>query len=818
MTNDAKLSFFSRLYDRIILGYPLLVASLILAVTFFFGYNLKKFRMDASSDSLVLENDADLKFYETTREIFGSDDYILLTFSSDRGVFDREALQAIGTLVRELKKLPGVESVNSILSVPLFRSPKVQLLEMGSKFVTLESEACDRNLAREELTTSPLWRNNLVSADGNTTAIIVNFKPDAAYNELRDERYRLRRKSSDGTITSQEKARLVQVIGEYNRRHAEISAQHRTDIRVIREILQPYRAQGYSIAESGLPAIVADMITYIERDIWVFGISVVLFLGTVLGLVFRRVRWIILPLITCSIPVIIMMGYLGLTGWETTVVTANFSSLLLIVSMQNSIYLVVRYREIHARFPEMDKRAILLQSIREISVPCFYTSATQVAGFATLVISGIRPIIDFGILMSAGLLLAYFINFTFFPAALLLFPKGPPPPKHLATLEKSPVAFLAVFTERRGAWITGLAGAVFAIGCAGIYRLQVENRFIDYFRKTTPISQGLTLIDNRLGGTTSLEVVLDGKEADFWVEPANLETLRRIHQFIERLPNVGKVNSLHTLVEILTQVNDGNPPNKFILNIARSSLSDKMQRAYLLPYVTRDFSKARVFVRIRESSPTLNREAMLGELEKFLRNDLKLDQDRARVTGVFVLYNNLLKSLFDSQIKTLALVFAVIYVMLVALFRSFYLAFIAIVPALFPVILILGTMGWAGISLDMMTIMIASVTCGIAVDNMIQYAFRYRSEYNRDQDYGASMYRSHNSIGMAILYASLTIVAGFGILTLSNFIPTIYFGIFTSLAMFAGFLGSLTLLPLMIKTLKPFSIVRKDSARVSGHP
>ena len=797
-------SFFVRLYDRSVLGNRLVTVCFFLVCLVFFGFNLRSFRMDASSDSLVLENDADLKYYEATRELFGTDDYIILTLTADQGVFADDVLQAISELSADLSKLPSADSVNSILTVPLFESPKVPLFEMGSRYTTLLMPKCDRSLAFRELTQSPLWRNNLISADGKTTAIVLTLKQNKAYNELRDERYRLRRARTEGRLTPDEERRLREVSMRYSREHAGISAQRRADVRQIRSVLAGYRARGYTFTESGLPTIIADMVSYIERDIWVFGIAMILFLGLVLGLVFRQPRWVLLPLITCLIPVVIMMGYLGLTGRETTVVSANFSSLLLIVSMQNSIYLVVRFREIHARFPQTDTREILLRSVREISAPCFFTSATQVAGFATLIVSGIRPIIDFGTVMAIGLGLAYAVNFTFFPAALLFFPKGAPPPQHLATLDRSPVAFLAGFTQRRKWWIAAAAVIVLVGGVAGMSRLQVENRFIDYFRRSTPISRGLTLIDSRLGGTTSLEVVLDGKNADFWLEGRNLETLQKLHKYIEGLPNVGKVSSLYTLVEILTRVNDGTPPNRFVLNMARATLSEKMQQAYILPYATRDFSKARIFVRIRESSPTLNRDAMLQQLKGYIRNELGLTEDQARITGLFVLYNNLLKSLFDSQIKTLGLVFIVIFLMLVALFRSGYLALIAIVPALLPVFLILGTMGWAGISLDMMTIMIASVTCGIAVDNMIQYAFRYRAEFSKDRDYRAAMFRSHNSIGLAILYASLTIIAGFGILALSNFIPTIYFGVFTSMAMSAGFLGSLTLLPMLLSLLKPF--------------
>ncbi len=808
-----NISLFARLYERVFLRRPVLVVLFFTAAVLIFGYHVKDFRMDASSDSLVLENDSDLKYYEATRALFGTDNYIILAISLGESVISDNVIHMLEGLSGELQKLPSIESVNSILTVPLFESPRITLYEMGSNYKTLQMPSCDRKLAYRELTTSPLWRNNLISADGNTTSVILTLKTDERFTALSSERYRLRRKKMEGTLTREEAGKLALVTRDYNARHAAISAQRRADVRAIRSILQKYQSPSFSIVESGLPMIVADMVSYIERDILVFGIAVVLFLGAVLALVFRLPKWVLLPLVTCLIPVVLMLGYLGWTGWETTVVTANFSSLLLIVSMQNSIYLVVRFREIHARFPDMGKKEILFRSVRQISVPCFYTSATQVAGFATLLISGIRPVMDFGILMSVGLSLAFAVNFTFFPAAILLFPKGAPPPRHLATLEKSPVAFLASFTVRNRAVIATLAAVVLVAGVSGMMRLRVENRFIDYFRKSTPISQGLTLIDNRLGGTTSMEVILNGGRPDYWLEPQNIEILRSIHRYVEGMPNVGKVSSLYSLIEILTRVNDGVPPSKLVLNIARATLSERMQQAYLLPYVTKDFSQARVFVRIRESSPTLARDEMLKQLNGYLRNDLKLSENEARITGLFVLYNNLLKSLFDSQIKTLGLVFFVIYLMLVGLFRSLYLALIAVVPAVLPVFLILGTMGWLNISLDMMTIMIASVTCGIAVDNMIQYTFRYREEYTRDRSYLAAMFRSHNSIGLAILYASLTIIAGFGILALSNFIPTIYFGLFASLAMAAGLSGSLTLLPLLLSVLKPFGAPRNEPAQ-----
>ena len=801
--HEDQASPFATWYDRIILGYPAAVVLLYLVGLLFFAYQLQFFRMDASSDSLVLENDADLKYYDNTREIFGSDDYIIVALSHDRSVLSDNVLASVEGIAKELGSLEAVSSVQSILSVPLFHSPKVSLFEMGSKYQTLLMEDTDRRLAFEELTQSPLFSNNLISSDGKTTAIIVTFEPDLEYNQLRDERFRLRQRRAEGTWTEQERLRLDEVSSLYNRRHTELSGQRRDDVRRIRGILANYRDQGYQLAESGLPVVVADMVSYIERDILVFGIAVIVFLAIVLGFLFRQTRWVLLPLSTCSITVVLMMGYLGLTGWETTVVTSNFSSLLLIVSMAYAIHLTVRYREIHARSPERGHREILLEAVRRISVPTFYTSATTVVGFLTLIVSGIRPVMDFGYLMAFGVGVAYVVNFTFFPAAILLFPKGPAPPERFARLELSPVRPLASFTRANRLPIQVAAVVLFLTAAYGMTKLKVESRFIDFFRSDTSIAEGLVLIDNQLGGTTSLEVVLDGKKKDHWLKSENLELLRKIHQYSEQLPDVGKVLSLHTLIEILTGVNNGIPPNRFILNVARTAISDEMRAAVLKPYVNEDFSQARVFIRIRESSPTLQRNAIVEQLRLFLHRELGLDRDQARVTGILVLFNNLLESLFDSQIKTLGMVFIAIYLMLVALFRSFYLALLGIVPTSLPVLLVLGTMGLAGISLDMMTIMIASVTFGIAVDNVIHYTHRYRLEFQRSQDYEQALFRSHNSIGLAILYSSLTIVAGFGILALSNFIPTIYFGVFTSMAMAAALLGSLTLLPMLILWLKP---------------
>ncbi len=805
---EQKQSPFVTLFERVVLGVPILILLIVLAVASFFGYHMKDFELDASSDSITLENDKDLRYYNETREIFGSDDYVVVPVTPTGDLFTEESLANLTKLVDELDAIENVASVTSILSVPLFHSnaganPNVPIILLASGYKTLGGEGVDLELAREEMTSSPFYQDHLISKDSKTSAVQVNFAPaPEEYIGWYNRRTQLRDKRREGGLTPDEEAEFADIDAKYRAEYMVRLDTRSADIETIRAIIQKHESIG-EIYLGGVPMVMADIISYVRSDIFTFGVGVVLFMLATLTVIFRRLKWILLPTLTCVLTVVIMMGYLGFTDWRTTIVTSNMSSILLVITMAMTIHIAVRFREAHAANPEASNRDLILESVRHVARPCLYTVITTIVGFASLMVSGIRPVMDFGMMMTVGLSLAFLMCFTFFPAALYFTPKGKKPDSSYAELTNSPMNIFATLTERYGKLIALIAVVLFIFGVTGAARIEVENRFIDYFKTDTPIYQGMTLIDERLGGTTPLEVVLEGEGKDFWIEDENMAKLAEVHDWLDALPNTGKVLSPISLVRILERVNGDKPVGKAMLSIMRAQIPEELSRDVLKPYVSKDYDQVRISMRVRESSHDLERASLLAQMDDHFKSDVNTEIITARSTGVFVLYNNMLQSLVASQIYTIGAVFGVIWLTFLILFRSPYLATIAIIPNVLPVSTVLGTLGWLGIPLDMMTIMIAAITLGIAVDFAIHYIHRFREEFPKDRNYAAAMHRCHNSIGQAIYYTSITIIIGFSILVLSNFYPTVYFGIFTGLAIFVALLSSVTLLPLLLISWKP---------------
>ena len=800
-----KMSAIARIYDKTVMAYPIPILVLVAALAAFFGYQAQYFTLDASSDAIVLENDSDLKYYDETREIFGSDDYVFITLKPANGdLFSPDTLEPMGEMLDKLAALSDVESVTSILNVPLFHSPDVPLMNLAKGYKSLITGA-DPELARIEMTTSPLYNNYLINADGSTTAMQVTFKEDPPeFKAIEKRRAELKDKNREEGLTADESAELVQLNIDYKAQYEALIAQSNDNVDQVRAIVASYSHLG-DLHIGGVPMIMADIISYVEGDIKLFGILVSLMVVVVLTLIFRQVRWVLLPTLACILTVLFMFGYLGWTRWSATIVTSNFPSLLFVIALADTLHLVVHYRELHARYPDQPKRDLILASCRHVAVPCLYTSMTTCVGFTSLIVSGIRPVMDFGIMMAMGVGLAYFMSFIFFPAALLLFTKGKAPSQKLADLEESPLTIFGRITEHGGKMVLGTCVALVVVFGIGTQRLLVENRFIDYFKKDTPIYQGMSVIDRELGGTTPLEVVLEGTGKDYWINKENLAKLKEVHEWLDALPETGKVISPHTMIEMITKVNKGNEVPIPIIKLALGQLPPEIEDAVVGPYMTTDRDQVRIAMRAMESDETLSRKDLMGKIDNYFETAevFKEEEMTPHVTGLFQLYNNLLQSLYASQIQTIGAVFGAIWVMFVLLFRSFKIATIAIIPNIIPVLLVIGTLGWTGIPLDIMTTMTAAITLGIAVDFAIHYVHRFQHEFDANPNYVACMYRCNNSIGRAMFFTTLTIIAGFSLLMLSNFIPNIYFGIFTMLAIVVAFVAAVTILPLMMIWFKP---------------
>jgi len=825
-----------KFYNRNVIEKPFIPLLILFLLVGFFSFHINDFKLDASSESLILENDEDFRYYRNIKKIYGSDDFLIITYTPFEDLFLPASLAGLKSLRDELSQIDRVESVTTILDVPLVNSPKITLSELADQesVRTLETPGIDKELARREFLESPIYQNNLVSPDGKTTALEVTFKRDEQYLSLLRARNQLKDKKRLSGLTQEEAKRFAQITEEFNEYHSTILDRSRETIGKVREIMNRHRDQAQMYL-GGVSMIVSDMISFIEEDITVFGFGVVAFLIVALAYFFRKLRWILLPMGCCLMTVSVMVGFLGYADWRVTVISSNFISLLLIITMSITIHLIVRYRILAVERPEATQKTLVFDTMRVMAEPCFYTAITTIVAFCSLVVSDIRPVIDFGWIMTIGITLAFVLNFIFFPSVLALMSREDV--RYGVDSTQSVTLRIASFTQNHAKKIFFVSAVLAIVGILGIPQLEVDNRFIDHFKSSTEIYQGMELIDNQLGGTIPLDIVLDPTpdffalleelnhsedpfddpfadeedthEYNYWFNNEMLARVEEIHDYLESLPEVGKVLSIATGMKVLKQLNDGRLPEDYELAVLRKNVPDVVKKVLIRPYLSEDANQTRLTMRLIESAPNLKRQDLLQKIQQHLVDDFSLNERNVHLTGMAVLYNNLLQSLYSSQILTLGFVFVSILVMFIVLFRSVYLAVLAIIPNMLAASLVLGFMGWFGIPLDVMTITIAAITIGIAVDHAIHYIHRFQVEFQQYGQYMETVYVCHGSIGRAIYYTAMTVTVGFSILALSKFIPTIYFGLLTGLAMVLALMSNLTLLPALLIILKPLGPARK---------
>lgn len=828
----------SLLYDRLILQYPRLILLLILLAIAFLGYQARNLIIDASAETLLLEDDKDLEYTRLINSRYGIRDFLIVTYTPKNDLLSEKSLRDLRQLKNDLTQLEGVASVTTLLDVPLLESPPVPIKELIGNIKTLESPDADKDLARRELINSPIYRNLLVSPDFKTTALQVNLTEDETYQDLRVRRDQLRAKKKAGTLDDDGLAEYQKAVSDFRQYRGEVRKKQHELILQIRSVMDRHRREA-DLFLGGVSMIADDLISFVKNDLKIFGLGVLLFLMITLHVIFKQIRWILLPLVCVSFSAVAMLGLLGMFGWEVTVISSNFISLQLIITMAITIHLIVRYRELSDRNPQTPQRQLVMDTVRAMAQPCLYAALTTIAGFASLILSDILPVITFGWMMSAGIGVSLLLTFLIFPVVLVLLP--PKPPNLSFESRFAMTKFFARYTQAHGTLILLASAATLLLSIVGISQLEVENSFINYFKKSTEIYRGMKLIDQQLGGTTPLDVIIQlkeeedapaqtassakaapdneaddllaefeeefeetQKEAQYWFTSDKMARIKTVHHYLEGIPETGKVLSLATMLQVGEKLNHGEPLDNFELALIYNELPPEFRKIVLDPYVSIEHDEARFFIRVRDSEETLRRDKLLKKIKKDLTEKTGMREDSFHLAGLLVLYNNMLQSLFDSQILTLGATVLALMVMFMVLFRSLKIALIAIFPNLLSIGVVLGFMGWMKIPLDMMTITIAAISVGIAVDDTIHYLHRFRREFKKDGDYLSTMHRCHGSIGYAMYYTSLTIIIGFSILVLSNFIPTIYFGLLTGLAMLIALLAALTLLPQLIVWIKPF--------------
>ena len=724
---------------------------------------IQNFSLDASSESLSLDGDNNLELYFATQETFGSDESLVISYSvKDGTILSKDQIISLRSLRDDLLELEGVNSVVSILDVSLFQSPPLSLVELASEVYTIDNGKADQSLISKEFKNSPLYSNNLVSADLKTTALLIPLAND-------DPRI----------IIDDEVLRLL--------------------IEKIRLTMDAYRDEA-TLYLGGVPMIRNDVIDFIKSDLVVFSLAVILTMTIMLTILFRKIRWVLIPITISVIGALFMPGLISSIGWKVTVISSNFFSLLLVMTLSVIIHLVVRYREISNQNLDQNNSETIRQTLNQMIRPCLYTVITTIAAFASLTASHVQPVIDFGLMMSIGVTVAFvlsFIGFTIF-MMLLKKPKSSQESKKSFALKK-----LALMADKKGKSIILSFIVVALISTFGLSKLSVENSFINYFKKDTEIYQGLNFIDKELGGTIPLEIVFNDLASAYWADASLREDFHGIHNYLEQIPSIGKVLSIDTFMQVLKEANNGKTPNGFLLTLGKNNMPDFAKSQVLKPHISDVTDQIRIVARVKETRNDLERNQLILDIKKSLVENFYFDEGDFYFTGTFSLYNNLLQSLFSSQIKTIFTVFSIIFVLFVIVFRSISVALIAVIPNTLPSLIILGLMGLMGIPLDIMTITIAAIAIGIGIDNAIHYISRFKTELLVDGDFVSSMYRAHNSIGVSMFYTAATVAIGFVVLILSHFIPSIYFGIFMAIAMLSAVIVNLTLLPKLLITFKP---------------
>ena len=807
---------------------PYKVLILVTSVIAFASFGITNFKLDASSDALVLEGDEAFKTYRKNEKEFGDSSFLIVTYEPNSELFSKESLDQLQSLENDLSKLDGVDSILSLLDAPIFFQPKVSLTEVSDNLKDLTTDGIDLAEAKKEIIDNPIYKELIIGKEGALTAMQIVLKGNSEYDDLINQRYEilniLDSKQPDTNANKQllsDNLKLInQRISKLNDNESSFNSNLVSDIR---SILDNYRSDA-TLYLGGPTMITSDMMDYIRSDLVLFGTAVALIFAIMLYLFFGNIWLVTLPLTNALVTTFITAGFLGFMDWKISVVSSNFIALLLILTISLTVHVLVKVNELKKE--NHNFKEALSESVNQMFLPCFFAALTTAIAFLSLLLGDLKPVIEFGKMMAFGISIAFISTFTLLPSLLSII--GNIPTKDRLNLHKITNSILD-FSKANTSTIYIVFVLSFAALLFGASRLEVENRFIDYFDKNTEIHQGMLEIDTYLGGTSTLDIIIkepdfedlniefnddlfeddlfedDGSNASgYWWNVYTLAQLEEIHDYLDSLPEIGKVLSVSSGIKLARLINDGNDLNDLELALLRSVLPEDIRETLLYSYINKDDSIVRISTRVNESASDLNRKELLEKINYDLQTKFNLSEDQFELTGLAVLYNNMLQSLFSSQIGSLSLVFIVIALMLLLIFKSLKIMLIGLMPNIFVAISVIGLLGILGIPLDIMTITVAAISVGMAVDNTIHYIYRYKKEIKITKSSESALVNAHTTTGRAIFYTAATIAAGFSILALSNFFPTRLFGIFTALAMLIAFVSSLSLLPNLLVKFKVF--------------
>lgn len=859
---------------RMLVSAPKLSLALALILCAFLCAFVPKLAIDASTQTLLLENDKDLELWRDITKRYKIPNTLVIAYTPNSDLLSQSSISTLAALSKDLAQIKGVKSVFSMLDAPLLLSSGLKFSDLLGTIPTPKDSNASKEAIKAEFLSSPFYKNSLVSSDFKTTALLLTLEPNSRYNEfiasitalentlktaennataktmLKEQRAAFKAYRDELRVAEHEQiAQIRQVIAKYNQNsqtripYQDEFSNSQNGIPYQDEFSNsqtriPHQAPSSQLFLGGINMIADDMIAFVRSDLATYGLATLLLCSLCLFVYYLQLRYVFLAIFICLVCVGVASGLFGLLGFEITVISSNYIALQLIITLSVVIHLINSYREFFRKKSFFSQKAIVYLALKERMSPCFFAIFTTIIGFISLVFSDIRPIISLGVMMSASITLSLILSFWLFGSIMSLLSKKSVNTAFERYFSLTSLCAKIALNLRARKVVFAISALGLCVGLWGISKLSVENSFIGYFKENTDIYKGMELIDNKLGGTVPLDIIIsfkkDKKEprnsslddefadefassdaAQYWFNERRMSVLKSVNEYLKNKEFIGSVSSLADLLEVGKELNEGRELDALALALIYSSLSGERRELILTPFVSIENDELHFSVRTLDSDPRLKRAEFLRTLQNEL-NELVGKDAQVKISGAMKLYTNMLDSLFGSQINSLGFVLLAFFATFWLIFASLRLAIIAICINILPLICVLGAMGLAGLSLDIMSITIGSISLGIGVDSAIHYIYRYKRELAHFKDSKKAIIASHASIGYALYYTSFAVFIGFGVMISSNFWPTIYFGALTDLVMFFMLASSLILLPSLLLSQSAYPANEQNKVKTTN--
>ena len=833
---------------RMLVSAPKLSLALALILCAFLCAFAPKLAIDASTQTLLLENDKDLELWRDITKRYKIPNTLVIAYTPNSDLLSESSISTLAALSKDLAQIKGVKSVFSMLDAPLLLSSGLKFSDLLGTIPTLKDSNASKEAIKAEFLSSPFYKNSLVSSDFKTTALLLTLEPNSRYNEFIASITALENTLKNAQNNATAKTLLKEQRAAFKAYRDELRIAEHEQITQIRQVIAkynqnsqsriPHQASSSQLFLGGINMIADDMIAFVRSDLATYGLATLLLCSLCLFVYYLQLRYVFLAIFICLVCVGVASGLFGLLGFEITVISSNYIALQLIITLSVVIHLINSYREFFRKKSSFSQKAIVYLALKERMSPCFFAIFTTIIGFISLVFSDIRPIISLGVMMSASITLSLIFSFWLFGSIMSLLSKKSVNTAFERYFSLTTLCAKIALNLRARKVVFAISALGLCVGLWGISKLSVENSFIGYFKENTDIYKGMELIDNKLGGTVPLDIIIsfkkDKKEprnsslddefadefassdaAQYWFNERRMSVLKSVNEYLKNKEFIGSVSSLADLLEVGKELNEGRELDALALALIYSSLSGEGRELILTPFVSIENDELHFSVRTLDSDPRLKRAEFLRTLQNEL-NELVGENAQVKISGAMKLYTNMLDSLFSSQINSLGFVLLAFFATFWLIFASLRLAIIAICINILPLICVLGAMGLAGLSLDIMSITIGSISLGIGVDSAIHYIYRYKRELAHFKDSKKAIIASHASIGYALYYTSFAVFIGFGVMISSNFWPTIYFGALTDLVMFFMLASSLILLPSLLLSQSAYPANEQNKAKTTN--